>query len=166
MSLRSRRAAAPVSSSDSTTIFPLTMWRPPANRSIVDTSALRQQVLVMWVLAISAFTCAVIAMAPILPRTSTTSERGPATKSPDRSARRLRRLDGDRSASDELREPSRNPVVDGIDGVSTGSTNDRLDQRWVSTGSTSDRLDQRPGRPKKSEIGQDRGVRRGQLGGV
>ena len=45
-----------MSSSASTTILPLTMWRPPAKRSIVDTSALRQQVLVMVVLAISAFT--------------------------------------------------------------------------------------------------------------
>ena len=41
---------------------PLTMCRPPANRSIAATSALRQQVLVIWVLASSAFTCAVIAM--------------------------------------------------------------------------------------------------------
>src|SRR6478735_701820 len=72
MSLRSRRAAAPVSSSASTTILPLTMWSPPANRSIVDTSALRQQVLVMVVFAISAFTCAVMAMRPILPCESTT----------------------------------------------------------------------------------------------
>ena len=62
MSLRSRRAAAPVSSSASTTIRPLTMCRPPANRSMEATSALRQQVFVIWVLASSAFTCAVIAM--------------------------------------------------------------------------------------------------------
>src|SRR3954451_20039017 len=61
-SVRSRRAAAPVSSSASTTILPLTMCRPPANRSIEATSALRQQVLVMWMLASSDFTCAVIAM--------------------------------------------------------------------------------------------------------
>src|SRR6478735_7230719 len=72
MSLRSRRAAAPVSSSASTTILPATMWRPPANRSMVATSAFRQQVLVIWVLASSAFTCAVIAMSRILPRASIT----------------------------------------------------------------------------------------------
>ena len=68
MSRRSRRAAAPVSSSASTTIRPLLMCRPPANRSIEETSALRQQVLVTLVLASSALTCAVIAMRPILPR--------------------------------------------------------------------------------------------------
>src|SRR5687767_14535326 len=72
MSLRSRRAAAPVSSSASTTIRPLTMCSPPANRSIEATSALRQQVLVIWVEASSAFTCAVIAMSGILPCWSTT----------------------------------------------------------------------------------------------
>src|SRR6478736_761185 len=72
MSVRRRRAAAPVSSSASTTIRPLTMWRPPANRSIEATSALRQQVFETWVLDSSAFTCAVIAMGPILPRQSTT----------------------------------------------------------------------------------------------
>ena len=38
------------------TILPLTMWRPPAKRSIDDTSALRQQVFVIGVLASSAFT--------------------------------------------------------------------------------------------------------------
>jgi hypothetical protein len=41
---------------------------------------LRQQVLVMVVFAISAFTCAVMAMAPILPRTSTTL--GPPSHEP------------------------------------------------------------------------------------
>ena len=81
MSLRSRRAAAPVSSSASTTILPLTMWRPPANRSIEATSALRQQVLVIWVLASSAFTCAVIAMAPIL-RTRVNNPRTPLQPDP------------------------------------------------------------------------------------
>src|SRR5829696_9008585 len=84
MSLRSRRAAAPVSSSASTTILPATMWRPPANRSVVATSAFRQQVLVIWVLASSAFTCAVIAMPRILPRTSITL----AGSRPPRSTRR------------------------------------------------------------------------------
>ena len=68
MLVRSRRAAAPVSNSASTTIRPLTMCRPPAKRSIEATSALRQQVFVTWVLDSSAFTCAVIAMGPILPR--------------------------------------------------------------------------------------------------
>ena len=62
MSLRIRRAAAPVSSSASTTMPPLTRWRASANRSIEETSALRQQVFVTVVLASSAFTCAVIAM--------------------------------------------------------------------------------------------------------
>src|SRR5437016_1250793 len=38
------------------------MCRPPAKRSIEATSALRQQVLVIWVFASSLFTCAVIAM--------------------------------------------------------------------------------------------------------
>src|SRR5690349_140176 len=68
MSRRSRRAAAPVSSSASTTIRPLTMCRPPAKRSIEETSDLRQQAFVTCVLASSAFTCAVIAICPILPR--------------------------------------------------------------------------------------------------
>src|SRR3954449_6583436 len=68
MSRRSRRAAAPVSSSASTTIRPLTMCSPPANLSIDDTSDFRQHALVTCVLASSAFTCAVIAMRPILPR--------------------------------------------------------------------------------------------------
>src|SRR6478736_2405468 len=72
MFVRSRRAAAPVSNSASTTIFPLTMCRPPAKRSIVATSALRQHVFVIWVLESSAFTCAVIAMRQILSRSSTT----------------------------------------------------------------------------------------------
>src|SRR6478672_3192883 len=67
MSLRSRRAVAPESRSASITIWPLTMCRPPANRSIEETSALRQHVLVTLVLTSSAFTCAVIAMLPILP---------------------------------------------------------------------------------------------------
>src|SRR6478736_1670928 len=64
MLVRSRRAAAPVSNSASTTIRPLTMWRPPAKRSIEATSALRQQVFVTWVLDSSALTCAVIAVGP------------------------------------------------------------------------------------------------------
>src|SRR3954454_1626431 len=68
MSLRRRLAAAPVSSSASTTMRPLTMCRPPANRSMLETSDLRQQVLLTVVLASSAFTCAVIAMRLILPR--------------------------------------------------------------------------------------------------
>src|SRR5688500_5670956 len=72
MSLRSRRADAPVSSSASTTILPLTMCSPPAKRSIEATSALRQHVFVIWVAASSAFTCPVIAMSGILPRESTT----------------------------------------------------------------------------------------------
>src|SRR6187402_1697323 len=72
MSVRSRRAAAPVSSSASTTMRPLTMWSPPANLSIDATSALRQQVFVIWVEASSAFTCAVIAMDGILSCRSTT----------------------------------------------------------------------------------------------
>src|SRR6478735_10575563 len=63
MLVRSRRAAAPVSNSASTTMRPLTMCRPPANLNIDATSALRQQVLVTGVLDSSAFTCAVIAMA-------------------------------------------------------------------------------------------------------
>ena len=46
MSLRIRRAAAPVSSSASTTMPPLTRWRASANRSIEETSAFRQQVFV------------------------------------------------------------------------------------------------------------------------
>jgi hypothetical protein len=48
------------------------MWRPPAKRSIEATSALRQQVFVIWVLDSSAFTCAVIAMRQILPCRSIT----------------------------------------------------------------------------------------------
>jgi hypothetical protein len=56
MSRRSRRAAAPVSSSASTTIRPATMCNPPANRSVDATSALRQHALVTGVLASSALT--------------------------------------------------------------------------------------------------------------
>jgi hypothetical protein len=63
----SLRAAAPVSSSASTTIFPETMCNPPANRSMAETSAFRSQVFVTEVLESSAFTWAVIAMALILP---------------------------------------------------------------------------------------------------
>src|SRR5688572_20042716 len=80
MSVRSRRAEAPVSSSASTTILPLTRCRPPAKRSIVATSALRQHVLVIWVFASSAFTCAVIAMRPILPRASITLGQNPGVR--------------------------------------------------------------------------------------
>jgi hypothetical protein len=39
------------------------MCSPPAKRSVDATSALRQQVFVIWVLESSAFTCPVIAMA-------------------------------------------------------------------------------------------------------
>src|SRR6478609_9016543 len=62
MSLRRRRAVAPVSISASTTIRPLTMCNPPANRSIDETSALRQQgrVTIRW--ASSSLTAAVMAM--------------------------------------------------------------------------------------------------------
>src|SRR5690349_23731622 len=68
MSLRSRRAAAPVSSSASTTMPPLTRCNESANRSIEETSDFRQQVFVTGVLASSAFTCAVIAMRATLVR--------------------------------------------------------------------------------------------------
>src|SRR4051794_3314587 len=68
MSLRRRRAAAPVSSSASTTMPPLTRCSESANRSIEETSDLRQHVLVTAVLASSAFTCAVIAMRATLVR--------------------------------------------------------------------------------------------------
>src|SRR3954466_180878 len=68
MSLRNRRAAAPVSSSASTTMPPLTRCSESANRSIEETSDFRQQVLVTAVLASSAFTCAVIAMRATLER--------------------------------------------------------------------------------------------------
>src|SRR3954454_4578573 len=68
MSLRSRRAAAPVSSSASTTMPPLTRWSESAKRSIEETSDFRQHVLVTAVLASSAFTCAVIAMRATLVR--------------------------------------------------------------------------------------------------
>src|SRR4051794_13512967 len=70
MSLRRRRAAAPVSSSASTTMPPLTKCSESANRSIEETSDLRQHVLVTAVLASSAFTCAVIAMRDTLVRHS------------------------------------------------------------------------------------------------
>src|SRR5690349_14943375 len=68
MSLRSRRAAAPVSSSASTTIPPFTRCSESANLSIEETSDLRQHVLVTGVLASSALTCAVIAMRVTLVR--------------------------------------------------------------------------------------------------
>src|SRR3954449_7820450 len=77
MLVRSRRAAAPVSNSASTTIRPLTMWSPPANRSIEATSALRQHVFVIWVLDSSDFTCAVIAMRTILSQASITAGKDP-----------------------------------------------------------------------------------------
>src|SRR5450759_332641 len=53
----------PVSSSASTTIRPEMMWRPPANRSVAETSALRHDVLSTLSRASSSFTCAVNAMA-------------------------------------------------------------------------------------------------------
>src|SRR3954453_1853506 len=68
MSLRSRRAAAPVSSSASTTMPPLRRCNESAKRSIEETSDFRQHVLVTAVLASSAFTCAVIAMRATLVR--------------------------------------------------------------------------------------------------
>src|SRR5512144_224136 len=67
MSRRRRRAALPVSSSASTTIRPPTMCRPPANRSVADTSALRQHGFVTWSRLSSSFTRAVSAMPDILP---------------------------------------------------------------------------------------------------
>jgi hypothetical protein len=62
MSLRSRRATDPVSSSASTTIRPLMMCSPPAKRSNEDTSALRQQGFVTLRRLSSSLTDAVIAM--------------------------------------------------------------------------------------------------------
>ena len=56
ISVRSRRAAAPVSSSASITIRPLTMCRPPAKRKVAATSDFRQQDLVTLMVASSAFT--------------------------------------------------------------------------------------------------------------
>src|SRR4051794_31699053 len=67
MSRRSRRAAAAVSSSASTTMRPPTMCRPPANRSIADTSALRSHGLMMVSRLSSSFTKGVNAMGAILP---------------------------------------------------------------------------------------------------
>jgi hypothetical protein len=46
MLARSRRAAAPVSSSASMTTRPSDRCKPPANLSSVETSALRQQGLI------------------------------------------------------------------------------------------------------------------------
>ena len=63
MSLRSRRALWAVSSSTSTTILPAAMCKPPAKRSSEETSAFRQQGLVIESLVSSSFTDAVIAMA-------------------------------------------------------------------------------------------------------
>src|SRR5690625_506193 len=68
MSLRTRRAAAPVSSSASTPTLPHTMCIHHANRNNDETSALRQQAFVIVVFASSALTCAVIAMDTYLPR--------------------------------------------------------------------------------------------------
>ena len=67
MSRRSRRAAAAASSSASTTIRPPTMCRPPAKRSIAETSAFRQHGFVTCRRLSSSFTNAVSAMADILP---------------------------------------------------------------------------------------------------
>ena len=66
MSLRSRRAATPVSSSASRTMWPLTRCSPLEKRSIDETSALRQQGLVTVRRASSSFTWAVMAMTGIL----------------------------------------------------------------------------------------------------
>src|SRR5688572_172339 len=62
MSLRNRRAVAPVSTSASTTMRPPTMCSPPAKRSIEDTSALRQHGRVTTRWASSSFTAAVMAI--------------------------------------------------------------------------------------------------------
>src|SRR5699024_10674863 len=64
MKARSRRATWAVSTSASITMRPPMMCSPPANRSIVETSAFLQQVLVTGSLLSSSFTRAVIAMAP------------------------------------------------------------------------------------------------------
>jgi hypothetical protein len=63
ISVLSRRAAAPVSSSASITIRPLTMCSPPANLSVAATSDLRSQGFVTLIVASSDFTWAVIAIA-------------------------------------------------------------------------------------------------------
>src|SRR6478609_10824646 len=62
MSLRSRRATTPVSSSASTTTRPATMCNPPAKRSITDTSALRADTFVTATRLNSSLTEAVIAI--------------------------------------------------------------------------------------------------------
>ncbi len=62
-SLRSLRAAAPVSSSASITMRPAARCRPPANRSSVDTSAFRQHGLRMVTRLSSSLTSPVIAIA-------------------------------------------------------------------------------------------------------
>jgi hypothetical protein len=62
MSVLRRLAAAPVSSSASMTIRPLTMCRPPANLSVAATSDLRSQGLVTLMVASSDFTWAVMAI--------------------------------------------------------------------------------------------------------
>src|SRR5690606_8127901 len=63
ISLRSRRATDPVSSSASMITRPPTMCRPPANRNIAATSDLRGPILVICSLLSSSFTAAVIATA-------------------------------------------------------------------------------------------------------
>jgi hypothetical protein len=63
MSVLNRRAAAPVSNSASITIRPLTMCSPPANLSVAATSDFRSQGLVTLMVASSAFTSAVMAIA-------------------------------------------------------------------------------------------------------
>src|SRR6478752_2951333 len=62
ISLRSRRATAPVSSSASTITRPATMCSPPANRSSAETSALRAEILLTATRLSSSFTVAVIAI--------------------------------------------------------------------------------------------------------
>src|SRR6476661_8253808 len=77
---RRRRAAFAVSSSASTTICPPMMCSPPAKRSIVETSALRQQGLVTSRRESSSFTFAVMAMGDILPPRSSTLVRQVRTR--------------------------------------------------------------------------------------
>src|SRR5690606_4786379 len=66
MKALSRRATCAVSTSASITIRPPMMCRPPANRSIVETSAFLQQVLVTGSRLSSSVPRAVLAMVPPL----------------------------------------------------------------------------------------------------
>src|SRR6185295_14439 len=104
MSLRRRRAAAPVSSSASMTTRPATMWIPPANLKIEATSALRQHAFVIVALDSSDLTWEVSAMWLTLRASASTLEV------------RLRAELDHADPSPDKEQPLLSPVVHPVDG--------------------------------------------------